>query len=295
LPEEADVTGVVTGVRPPDRTRARRGLAVFLVMIVVFNALCLWLISATGSPLWIYALMWSVALSSVVARLVMREGFRDVSFRLGGLASLRWALIGLVFPLAVGALAFGTAWLTGLAPFAPPPDGFWMGLVVALTVGLVMSVVAAAGEEIGWRGYMLTHMIDAGVPRPVLVHSVVWGLWHLPLIFAGFIYAEHPVTIVAVLLFMVSVLPMGFVLARARLESGSVWPGVVAHGAYNSVIQAAFWPAAAAGGAGAAVWVGMEAGILVALALILVGAVVCAGTWTFRRTPDQLMDRPQGL
>jgi membrane protease YdiL (CAAX protease family) len=289
------VTGVVSGVRPADRTRARRGLTVFFALVVVFEALCLLAMAATGSALWIYALMGSVALASVIARLVVRVGFRDVSFRLGGAASAVWSVVGLVVPLAVGALAFGTAWLTGLAPFAPPPGGFWAGLLAACTVGLLINMVSAAGEEIGWRGYMLTRLIDAGVPRPVLVHAVIWGLWHLPLVFAGFIYVEHPVTVVAALVFMVSVVPMGFVLARIRLATGSVWPGVVAHGAYNSIIQGAFWPAAAAGGASAAVWVGMEAGVLTAIALLIVAAVVCAGTWRYRRTPDEPMAGPAAM
>jgi membrane protease YdiL (CAAX protease family) len=289
------VTRVVTTAASADRTRARRGLGLFLALIVVFETACLILLSATGSPLFIYVLMWSVALASVIARSVMREGFGDVSFRWGGWSSVRWSVVGVVFPLVVGVLAFGTAWLTGLAPFAPPAGGFWASLVMALTLGLVMNVVWATGEEIGWRGFMLTRLIDAGVPRPVLVHSVIWGLWHTPLIFAGFIYSEHPVTIVAVLLFMLSVIPMGFVLARIRLATGSVWPGVVAHGAYNSVIQAAFWPAAAVGGPSAAVWVGMEAGILTAIALVIVGFVVCAGTWTYRRSPDELMRGPERL
>ena len=68
-----------------------------------------------------------------------------------------------------------------------------------MTVGLVLNLVRAAGEEIGWRGYMLTRFIEAGIPRPVLTHAIVWGLWHLPLILFGLIYTEHPVTIVAAL------------------------------------------------------------------------------------------------
>ncbi|MHC1563028.1 CPBP family glutamic-type intramembrane protease [Actinomycetospora sp. C-140] len=272
------------------RTRARRGLAVFFPLVIVFEALCLSVMLATGSVLWIYALMWSVALASVITRVVNREGFRDVSFRWGGGRSVTWSVVGVIVPLVVGALAFGTAWMTGLVPFAPGPGGFWMGLLGALTVGLVINMVWAAGEEIGWRGYMLTRLVDAGVPRPVLVHAVIWGLWHLPLILAGLIYTEHPDTVVAAIVFMVSVIPMGFVLARIRLSTGSVWPGVIAHGAYNSIIQGAFWPAAAAGGASAAVWVGMEAGLLVAVALALVATVLCVGTWTYRRTPDEIME-----
>ncbi|MEJ2890868.1 CPBP family intramembrane glutamic endopeptidase [Actinomycetospora aeridis] len=287
------MTGVMTAPSAANRTRARRGLAVFLTLAIVFEALCLTALLTTGQAWWIFVLMWSVTLASVIARLVMREGFRDVSFRFGGARSVRWIVVGLLLPLVVGALSFGTAWLVGLVPFAPPEGGFWALLLGTVTVGLVLNLVWAAGEEIGWRGYMLTRFIDAGIPRPVLTHAIVWGLWHLPLILAGLIYTEHPVTIIAALVFMVSVVPYGCILARARLSTGSVWPGIAAHGAYNSIIQGAFWPAAAAGGASAAVWVGMETGILVAVALILVGLALCAGTWTYRRTPDELMAGPR--
>lgn len=134
-----------TEVRP-STARARRGLAIFLSLVIVFNALILTLMTISGNLAWIFALMGSVALSSIVARLVQREGFADVSFRLGGRRVVYWYVVGLLFGPVVGFVAFGFAWLTGLA-----------------------------GEEIGWRGYMLTRLIDAGVPRPVLVGSILWA------------------------------------------------------------------------------------------------------------------------
>ena len=60
--------------------------------------------------------------------------------------------------------------------------------------------MSAAGEEIGWRGYMLTRLIDAGVPAPVIVSGLIWGLWHVPLIVAGIIYGAHPSPALAVVL-----------------------------------------------------------------------------------------------
>ena len=278
------MTEVVTGVARSDRTRARRGLAVFLPLVVALEVACLGLLAATGSPLVVHLLLWSVALASVIARLVTREGFRDVSFRWGGPRSTTWAIAGVLIPLVVGTLSFGAVWLTGLVPFAPP--GGAVGLLAAMTVGLVTAVVLAAGEEIGWRGYLLTRLVDAGVPRPVLVHAVLWALWQLPLILAGVLWVEHPDPVIAALVVTVSTVPLGFLLARIRLSSGSVWPCVVAHGAWTGIIAGVFWPAAAAGGASAAVWVGTEAGLLVAVALLMVAVVVCAGTWTCRRTPD---------
>jgi uncharacterized protein len=61
--------------------------------------------------------MWSPTVASVIARLVLREGFSDVSFWFGGLRTLPWYALGLGVPLAVGILAYGAAWLTGLVGF----------------------------------------------------------------------------------------------------------------------------------------------------------------------------------
>jgi hypothetical protein len=80
-----------------DRKRARRGLAIFCALVAVFNAVFITLLTVTGDLRWILALMWSVALSSVITRLVQREGFADVSFRLGGRRSLYWYVVGLLY------------------------------------------------------------------------------------------------------------------------------------------------------------------------------------------------------
>ncbi|HEY2205527.1 MAG TPA: type II CAAX endopeptidase family protein [Pseudonocardia sp.] len=283
------------------RDRARRGLAVFLTLVVVSNAVFVWLLLSTGNMLWIFGLMWSVALSSVITRLVLREGFSDVSFRFGGRRSWRWVGFGLLYPLAVGFVSFGVAWLTGLAAFTPTAKGlvasivpadaapwvvFLVGLLLASSVGTVFGCLSAAGEEIGWRGYLLTRLIDAGVPKPVLVSGLIWGLWHTPVIIGGLIYADHPVRWLAVLVFMISAVAMSFVIARARLETGSIWPPIVLHAAYNSIIQGGFAPAAS--GPAAPVWISaMEASLLVAATLVVGAVLVSRGTWSYRWTPGQ--------
>ena len=56
------------------KRQARRGLAIYFGVVIVLTALFNVLVIAFG-PLWIIALMWSPAAASVVARLVLREGF----------------------------------------------------------------------------------------------------------------------------------------------------------------------------------------------------------------------------
>jgi hypothetical protein len=48
------------------RRDARRGLALFLVWVAVFDAVFATVLVNTGNLLWIYALMWTVALASVI-------------------------------------------------------------------------------------------------------------------------------------------------------------------------------------------------------------------------------------
>lgn len=275
--------------------QSRRGLIIYFVIVVVLSAPIQAVIIAAdldggrnGLILWlalIAALMFVPTTASVVARLALKEGFSDVSFRLGGRRGRNAVLQALVLPVLIGLVAYGIAWTTGLVGFGPPPLGGW---VAAIAVLLVLNLVLASGEEIGWRGYMLTRLIDAGVPRPVLASGVIWGLWHVPLfLWGGFVQGVPP--LLATALLMVLTPSLGYVLARMRLETGSVWPAIVLHVAWNVTIQAGFQPLAA--GVSSQVWVG-ESGILTALALVVAAVIFSRGRWTILREPPKGGKRP---
>lgn len=271
------------------RRRARRGLTIYFAIVVVLSVVFEGIVISRpdiDGP-FIAGLMWVPAVASVVARLVLREGFSDVSFRFGGRRG--WGAVGLslVFPVVIGFVAYGIAWTTGLARFEGPTGGaspmveLVIGIALAITLWTALSSILAAGEEIGWRGYMLTRLIDAGVPRPVLASGVIWGLWHVPVVLAGG-YAAGPSPVLSALVIMVSITSFGYVIARSRLETGSIWPAIVLHAAWNSVIQGPFDGATT--GAGATLWVG-ESGILTALVLTFSAFVLSRGRWKFLRKP----------
>ena len=283
------------------KLRARRGLAVYFAVLVplsaVFEAMMI-----RGSLSWVSALMWTPAAASVVARLVLHEGFADVSFRIGGQRGWKAIGLALIFPTILGLLAYGIAWTTGLVQFNPkliklaaayvgdtfsPIITFLINLAVASTIVTIYSVRTAAGEEIGWRGYMLTRLIDAGVPKPILASGLIWGIWHVPLILGG-VYLAGPPPIVAALLWMVTATAFSFVFARMRLEAGSVWPAITLHSAWNAIIQSAFDPASK--GAGVELWIG-ESGILVSFTMIVAAIMFSCGRWTMRRTPGDDVER----
>ena len=119
-------------VSPPDlRRAARRGLAVYFGLVVVLSgpveAYMIMNPEVFGTTAGILTLMWTPALASVIARLVLREGFSDVSFRFGGLRTLPWYALGLGVPLAVGILAYGAAWLTAWSGSRAARAPSWWG------------------------------------------------------------------------------------------------------------------------------------------------------------------------
>jgi uncharacterized protein len=280
---------------------ARRQLTVFFVLLVLGSAGLEWLIIRTGEPIRHHlslaiALMWVPACASFIARAVFREGIADVSFRIGGVNGWRAIGISVAFPLVVGGVAYGIAWGTGLAGMSAPavspviaalvPGLGRLGavprllvyLLIAATLGTAIGTSTAAGEEIGWRGYMLVRLVRADIPKPVLTSGVIWAFWHVPLIVSG-VYAAGPQPIVSAALFVVMVIALGFAIGVERLRTGSVWPAIAMHAAWNAIIQGPFDRSSV--GPGATVWVG-ESGILVAVVTVVVATVVVRWHWEAR-------------
>jgi membrane protease YdiL (CAAX protease family) len=160
--------------------------------------------------------------------------------------------------------------------------------LVTATYGAVMGCIGAFGEEVGWRGYMLTRLITAGVPKPVFTSGLIWGLWHLPFVVSGqYAAGSHPW--LSALLFLVGVVPLAYLMAYLRLHSGSVWPPVIAHGAWNSIIQGTFDRATR----GMPLAVG-EAGLITTTVSIIFVVFLTRGAWTLQRRPKERFVLPSG-
>lgn len=264
------------------KQRSRRGLVIFFVLLAVSSALVLFDTARVKDLLGmrvIAAYMWWVAAASIVARLILRESPRDISFGWYGWKTTRAMLIAFAFPLTVGIVSFGIAWSAGLASFDPANlpqkvNGIFIGgpvagrflkyLLVSLTLGTLQNCKPATGEELGWRGYMLTRLRVAGFPAPILLSGLVWALWHLPLILSG----EYPPvrrSVPSVAVFLLDITAMGCVIAWLRLSSGSLWPCIWAHGAWNAVILGPFNGSTRGGDA----WVG-EGGLLTACTVVAI-------------------------
>lgn len=63
-----------------------------------------------------------------------------------------------------------------------PPFGEVRPLV--LVIATILSTVGQAGEELGWRGYLLPRLTEwTGLASASLIVGAIWAAWHLPLFF----------------------------------------------------------------------------------------------------------------
>ena len=98
------------------------------------------------------------------------------------------------------------------------------------------SVTVTLTEEIGWRGYLLPRLTRLGARPAMLLSGLLHGIWHLPVMLLTSLY--HPVgsRLVVVPMFLVAVTALGVFYGWLRMQTGSVWPAVLAHSANNVAV-----------------------------------------------------------
>ena len=106
-----------------------------------------------------------------------------------------------------------------------------LGLIAGVLAGFSVNGLFAFGEEYGWRGVLADELAPLGPVRANLLTGVLWGLWHAPLILLGFDYGAD--RFAGVVMMCVWLVPLSFILSRARQYSGSVLSAAVIHGAFN--------------------------------------------------------------
>jgi membrane protease YdiL (CAAX protease family) len=231
---------------------ATRSVAIYIALVILFSAPWTALLLhadrldiARGFP--IHTLMWAPAMAAFATCFLTRTSF---SFLGLGWPPTRFVAWGYLLPIGYSVAAYLVLWVSGLAPqaFAAFGEASRKALQIGagagvlngaliLTFGVLQSGVSAAGEEIGWRGFLVPALARRlSVAGVVLVSGLIWAVWHFPLILFADYNSPAPKPY-ALACFTVMIVATGAMAAWLRLKSGSVWPAVLLHACHNAVIQ----------------------------------------------------------
>ena len=254
----------------------RAPLTTFLCLTFGLSAIFWWLIVAAGSlgahgGTYVFALMWCPGVSAIMTRLVFQHSLRGEG--LGWRReTTRWAVLAYLLPLGYAIIAYGLVWIAGLG--GVDLGRFRVAVWYFLVVGSLTNILAATGEELGWRGFLVPTLFRTMSFGPTaLVSGAIWAAWHVPLIvFAD--YNGGTPGWYSVLCFAVMVVALGVPFAWLRLRSGSVWPAAILHASHNLFVQGFFDRVTV--NTGPTRWLTGEFGAALALAIV-------ATAWLFWR------------
>ena len=113
-----------------------------------------------------------------------------------------------------------------------------ISVISCITYTPLINMLAAVGEEAGWRGFLYPQLkARFGKRKGWLIGGVIWGMWHWPVMcLAGYEYGTDYVgfPIVGMLLFCFITTVLGILCDWLYEKTGCIWIPSVFHGAINA-------------------------------------------------------------
>ena len=99
-----------------------------------------------------------------------------------------------------------------------------------LVLGGTLFALVALGEELGWRGLLLTELAPLGFWKVSLVTGLVWGIWHAPLILLGLQFSNEPV--IGIFLMTTATVVLAPLYTYLTVRARSVFAATFFHGSF---------------------------------------------------------------
>jgi membrane protease YdiL (CAAX protease family) len=188
--------------------------------------------STNGQGLWILV----PALTALALYYLRRDGAGRLGLTLRFEHRARWfGFAGILLPVTTAVTVLvGVA--LGLTTFQAAPAPGKPALLAAFVAGLGFLTLKNVVEEFIFRGYGTRTAMATGLRgvAPHVLVGLVWALWHLPLYLVWTPASDrHMVTTLSWLgffpMFFLGVVAFGVVLGELRVQTGSIWPGVLLH------------------------------------------------------------------
>ena len=249
-----------------EKSAAWKAFGLFLLLMLAISCVFYAIMITQGAMnlLSVTGIMWSPGIAAALTCLILR---RPVASLPWGWGEWKWNWLAYVLPIGYGLAMYLPVWLLGLggsgfgdpealASFASfvsasePPGALAAagGILMTGTLGMAASMSRALGEEIGWRGFMIWEIRKIMPFWAVgLLSGLIWSLWHWPGILFTDYNAGEGNQVLQMILFTLSVTPMGIVYAWITFRSKSLWPAAILHASHNLFLQRIYTPLTAHG------------------------------------------------
>ncbi|GGH37064.1 CPBP family intramembrane glutamic endopeptidase [Paenibacillus segetis] len=211
-----------------------RNAILFIIMVAVLEAVLLILPIELNTAMFMLVPSIAALITMLVTREALhKEGWKSLGF---GTFQGKTFMIGLLTPILLIGVSYAIIWTTGLGVLGVSPENSGKGVELAIRFIITLvggAVTVVLGEELGWRGYLLPRLTSLGTSKALLWSSVIWGLFHLPIMIFTDLYHSDVNLYVYIPLFLLNVVLAGMFIGFLRLKSNSIWPALIAHSAHN--------------------------------------------------------------
>lgn len=179
--------------------------------------------------------MFCPAVGAVVVKFVYYRNERVLGLRL---CSPKYILYALLLPLFYFGVSYSLYLI--LNPIA------YSGVIysndpMVLIIIFISYFVSAAGEEIGWRGFLFPKLAELfGFNRAAVAGGLIWSFWHYPILI--YYFFQSPNGLYMLLMFTAEITLIGIIMAYLLLYSKSVLPATMLHACHNYFDQIIFGP-----------------------------------------------------
>ena len=199
--------------------------------------------SDTTYAYWLAA--FSPMIGCIVARLCLKEGFKDGILYPKFTGHFRGYLLAIALPLVWAALSCITVTIATGAGFSfKQENGFLTAIagIALMSDYAYFAAVVLLGEELGWRAFLYDKLERVfGLNVSILIGGIIWGLWHIPpLVVMGINYGkDYPgFPYVGIALMCVLCVGFGAMLQMLRKLTDSMVAPLIAHALIDSVCNA---------------------------------------------------------
>ena len=229
-------------------SKEKKSLIVFYSITLSVSLVVELLYIFTGLSILTTVLMWVPGITGIVCskKFFPKEKTLGFTFKVRPV----YIIAGIFIPVIYLVVSYVWAWshlkdpTTGIDSLpastlgemgAGIPGGVY--IAVSLIPMFIFSVLSAAGEELGWRGFAYPVLEkEFGSVKAVIINGLIWAVWHLPLMIGGKYQSDVNLPI-GIVTFIVMLTMMSAIYCWTRSVSGSVIPAITLHAVHNELDQ----------------------------------------------------------